>query len=425
MQKIIAEDEQLNVPNNPTIPFIPGDGIGPEIWEATQMVVNDAVQKAYHGEKSINWLEIAAGEKSANEMGEWLPQQSLDVIREHMVAIKGPLTTPVGGGIRSLNVTLRKTLDLFVCLRPVRWFEGIAAPVREPHLIDIIIFRENTEDLYAGIEYAAESPENRTILAFFEENFPTDFAKIRFPENVGLGIKPISKQGSQRLIRAALNYAIQNQRKTVTLVHKGNIMKYTEGAFRNWGYDLAETEFSSQVFTKRQWEIIKKEKGETAAEEQRSAAQRLGKIWVNDVITDAAFQQLLLYPKDFDVIASSNLNGDYLSDAVAAQVGGIGIAPGANINMDSQVAIFEATHGTAPAIAGKDIANPSSLLLSAEMMLRYIGWTEAAQLILSALKKTIKQKFLTADLALYVPKAQLMGTKAFAEKIIKNIPNGG
>lgn len=421
MEKIRSDNNKLLVPNQPTIPFIPGDGIGPEVWEATQAIVDAAVQIAYNGQKSITWMEIAAGEKSAKATGEWLPQETLETIQEYMVAIKGPLTTPVGGGIRSLNVTLRKTLDLFVCLRPVRWFEGVAAPVREPHLIDLIIFRENTEDLYAGIEFAAGTPENQTVLDFFKENFPNDFAKIRFTENVGLGVKPISKQGSERLIRAAINYAIQNQRKTLTLVHKGNIMKYTEGAFRNWGYDLAESEFAEQVFTKRQWETIKKEEGEIAANEQKTKSLQENKIWVNDVITDAAFQQVLLYPQDFDVIASSNLNGDYLSDAIAAQVGGIGIAPGANINMDTQVAIFEATHGTAPAIAGKDIANPSSLLLSAEMLLRYIGWTEAAQLVLSALKKTIKQKYLTADLALYVPEAELMGTKAFAEKVIKNM----
>ncbi|MAT44733.1 MAG: isocitrate dehydrogenase (NADP(+)) [Anaerolineaceae bacterium] len=421
MQKIKCENNQLFVPDQPTIPFIPGDGIGPEVWEATQAIVDAAVQKAYHGQKAITWMEIAAGEKSAQNSGEWLPQATLDTIREYIVAIKGPLTTPVGGGIRSLNVTLRKTLDLFVCLRPIRWFEGVAAPVREPQLIDLIIFRENTEDLYAGIEYAAGTPENQIMLDFFKEKFPKDFAKIRFPENVGLGVKPISKQGSERLVRAAINYAIKNHRKTVTLVHKGNIMKFTEGAFRNWGYDLAESEFSSMVFTKRQWETIKKEEGEAVADEYKKEALRNNKIWINDVITDAAFQQVLLYPADFDVIASTNLNGDYLSDAIAAQVGGIGIAPGANINMDTQVAIFEATHGTAPAIAGKDIANPSSLLLSAEMMLIYIGWTEAAEMILSALKKTIKQKFLTADLALYVPNAELMGTKAFTEKIIKNM----
>ncbi len=421
MEKIRSDNNKLLVPNQPTIPFIPGDGIGPEVWEATQAIVDAAVQIAYNGQKSITWMEIAAGEKSAKATGEWLPQETLETIQEYMVAIKGPLTTPVGGGIRSLNVTLRKTLDLFVCLRPVRWFEGVAAPVREPHLIDLIIFRENTEDLYAGIEFAAGTPENQTVLDFFKENFPNEFAKIRFTENVGLGVKPISKQGSERLIRAAINYAIQNQRKTLTLVHKGNIMKYTEGAFRNWGYDLAESEFAEHVFTKRQWETIKKEEGEIAANEQKTKSLQENKIWVNDVITDAAFQQVLLYPQDFDVIASSNLNGDYLSDAIAAQVGGIGIAPGANINMDTQVAIFEATHGTAPAIAGKDIANPSSLLLSAEMLLRYIGWTEAAQLVLSALKKTIKQKYLTADLALYVPEAELMGTKAFAEKVIKNM----
>ena len=345
----------------------------------------------------------------------------MDSIQEYKIAIKGPLTTPVGGGIRSLNVTLRKTLDLYVCLRPVRWFEGITAPVREPSQIDITIFRENTEDLYAGIEFAADTSENETFQQLLKENFPEQYAKIRFQNSVGLGVKPISKAGSERLIRAAIQYAIDNSKKTLTLVHKGNIMKFTEGAFRNWGYDLAEKEFGHQVFTQQQWQQIKKEYGENAANETKQTALADGKLWVNDVITDAAFQQILLYPAEFDVIASSNLNGDYLSDAIAAQVGGIGIAPGANLNMDSKVAIFEATHGTAPSIAGKNIANPSSLILSAEMMLRYLGWDEAADLIVKALSQTLKDKQLTADLALNVSDAVRLGTKEFAAKIIENM----
>ncbi len=419
--KITCVNGQLIVPDHPIIPVIPGDGIGPEIWEVTQKTVNAAIKSAYGDKKSIQWLEIAAGEKSALESGEWLPDSSIETIREYKVAIKGPLTTPVGGGIRSLNVTLRKTLDLFVCLRPVRWFEGIQAPVREPSQIDITIFRENTEDLYAGIEYAAGTKDSQTLLEFLQNTFPADYQKIRFPQEVGLGIKPISQEGSQRLIRAALNYALENKKKSVTLVHKGNIMKFTEGAFRNWGYDLAETEFAAFTFTKRQWDAIKKDQGEEAANHSKQTAQQSGKIWVNDVITDAAFQQVLLYPQEFDVIAASNLNGDYLSDAVAAQVGGIGIAPGANINMDTKVAIFEATHGTAPSIAGKNMANPSSLLLSAEMLLRYLGWSEAADKVLKAIEKTIREKQLTADLALNNPDAVTLGTTEFAALMIKNL----
>lgn len=420
-QRIKIENDQLVVPDHPTIPFIPGDGIGPEVWSATQAVVNKAVEIAFEGNKRIHWKEIPAGEKSFHANGEWLPQSTLDTIQDHKIAIKGPLTTPIGGGIRSLNVTLRKTLDLFVCLRPVRWFEGIAAPVREPHKIDITIFRENTEDLYAGIEFAAGEKDTQTLLSFLETTFPEDYQKIRFKDQVGLGIKPISLEGSERLIRAAISYAIKNKKKVVTLVHKGNIMKFTEGAFRNWGYALAEREFSNQVFTKKQWETIKTANGESAANTAKKDAMNQGKVWINDVITDAAFQQVLLYPDDFDVIASSNLNGDYLSDAIAAQVGGIGIAPGANMNMDKKVAIFEATHGTAPSIAGKNLANPSSLILSAEMMLRYMGWTEAADLIILALEKTLAQKTLTTDLALYVSDATQVGTKQFADALIGNM----
>lgn len=420
-KKIQMINGTLIVPDTPTIPVIPGDGIGPEVWSATQKMVDAILKTCYQGERSIHWLEITAGEKSAHSNGEWLPKSSIDAIQDYKVAIKGPLTTPVGGGIRSLNVTLRKTLDLFVCMRPVRWFEGVLAPVREPNLIDITIFRENTEDLYAGIEYAAGTEQNQTMLNFLQQTFPLDYEKIRFTHDVGLGIKPISKEGSQRLIRAAISFAIEHHKKTVTLVHKGNIMKFTEGAFRNWGYDLAETEFADYVFSKRYWEQLKQEHGENFANQARQKTLQEGKIWINDVITDAAFQQVLLYPQEFEVIAASNLNGDYLSDAIAAQVGGIGIAPGANLNMESGVAIFEATHGTAPTIAGKNIANPSSLLLSAEMMLRYLGWIEAADLLITALEKTIRQKHLTADLAINNPDAISLGTQEFADQLIKNL----
>jgi len=416
-QIIITEQEKLIVPNFPTIPVIPGDGIGPEVWKATEKVINAALKIAYRGERSIFWKEVLAGEKAFKETGSWLPEQTLSDFRKYIVGIKGPLTTPVGGGIRSLNVALRKDLDLYVCLRPVRWFTGIPAPVLHPENVDITIFRENTEDVYSGIEFAANSPETKLLLEILEQNFPKEKQKIRFQENVGLAIKPISKAGSERLVRAAIEFAIKFHKKTITLVHKGNIMKFTEGAFLEWGYETIEQNYGPSVYTARQWQLCKKNEGEEIANQEKRTALSSGKIWVNDIITDAAFQQVLLYPQDFDLLVTTNLNGDYLSDALAAQVGGIGIAPGANINYHSGVAIFEATHGTAPTIAGKNLGNPSSLILSAEMLLRYIGWERAANLMIAGLESTIEKKYLTADLSGFVENAKQVGTDEFADLI--------
>lgn len=422
-QIIKTELEKLIVPNFPTIPVIPGDGIGPEVWKATEKVINAALKIAYRGERSIFWKEVLAGEKAFKETGSWLPEQTLSDFRKYIVGIKGPLTTPVGGGIRSLNVALRKDLDLYVCLRPVRWFIGIPAPVLHPENVDITIFRENTEDVYSGIEFAANSPETKLLLEILEQNFPKEKQKIRFQENVGLAIKPISKAGSERLVRAAIEFAIKFHKKTITLVHKGNIMKFTEGAFLEWGYETIEQNYGPSVYTARQWQLSKKNEGEEKANQEKRTALSSGKIWVNDIITDAAFQQVLLYPQDFDLLVTTNLNGDYLSDALAAQVGGIGIAPGANINYQSGVAIFEATHGTAPMIAGKNLANPSSLILSAEMLLRYIGWERAANLMIAGLESTIEKKYLTADLSGFVENAKQVGTDEFADLICTAMSN--
>jgi isocitrate dehydrogenase len=422
-QIIITEQEKLIVPNFPTIPVIPGDGIGPEVWKATEKVINAALKIVYRGERSIFWKEVLAGEKAFKETGSWLPEQTLSDFRKYIVGIKGPLTTPVGGGIRSLNVALRKDLDLYVCLRPVRWFTGIPAPVLHPENVDITIFRENTEDVYSGIEFAANSPETKLLLEILEQNFPKEKQKIRFQENVGLAIKPISKAGSERLVRAAIEFAIKFHKKTITLVHKGNIMKFTEGAFLEWGYETIEQNYGPSVYTARQWQLCKKNEGEEIANQEKRTALSSGKIWVNDIITDAAFQQVLLYPQDFDLLVTTNLNGDYLSDALAAQVGGIGIAPGANINYHSGVAIFEATHGTAPTIAGKNLGNPSSLILSAEMLLRYIGWERAANLLIAGLESTIEKKYLTADLSGFVENAKQVGTDEFADHICTAMSN--
>lgn len=418
---IVFNNGELIVPPNPVIPVIPGDGIGPEVWSATKKIVDYANQLAYNGERQIKWKNYLCGQAAFDKTGEWLPDETLQAFRKYVVGIKGPLTTPVSGGIRSLNVALRKALDLFVCLRPVRWFPGIPAPVNHPENVNITIFRENTEDLYTGIEFGAGTNESIQLLNLLEQNFPDQYKKIRFTEDVGFGLKPISKIGSERLVRAALNYALAHGKKNVTLVHKGNIMKFTEGAFRIWGYDLAENEFADQVFTFRQWSNIKKESGEDAANIKKELALKAGKLWINDIITDAAFQQVLLYPQEFDILATTNLNGDYLSDALAAQVGGIGISPGANINYQTGVAIFEATHGTAPMIAGKNIANPSSLLLSAEMLLRYLGWVESANLIIAALEQTIAAGHLTGDLAQFTENASSLSTDDFAEEICKKM----
>ncbi|CAG7646726.1 Isocitrate dehydrogenase [NADP] [Paenibacillus solanacearum] len=417
-ERITIENGQLNVPNNPIIPFIEGDGTGPDIWAASKRVLDAAVEKAYNGEKKIAWYEVFAGEKAFNQYNNWLPADTLTAIREYIVAIKGPLTTPIGGGIRSLNVALRQELDLYVCSRPVRYFKGVPSPVKRPELVDMVIFRENTEDIYAGIEWAAGSEEVKKVLAFLQNEMGVN--KIRFPETSGIGVKPVSSEGSKRLIRAAIEYAIQHNRKTVTLVHKGNIMKFTEGAFKNWGYELAEQEFGDQTFTWAQYDKIKEAQGTDAANQAQKEAEAAGKIIVKDAIADIALQQVLTRPTDFDVIATLNLNGDYLSDALAAQVGGIGIAPGANINYVTGHAIFEATHGTAPKYAGLDVVNPGSVILSGVMMLEHLGWLEAAELIYKGMEKAINNKTVTYDFARLMEGATEVKCSEFANQIIKN-----
>ncbi|KLV26462.1 isocitrate dehydrogenase [Niallia circulans] len=418
-EKITVVDGVLNVPANPIVPYIEGDGIGPDIWAASSRVLDAAVEKAYNGEKKIVWKEVLAGEKAFNETGEWLPSETLDVIREYLIAIKGPLTTPVGGGIRSLNVALRQELDLFVCLRPVRWFEGVPSPVKRPQDTDMVIFRENTEDIYAGIEYEKGSEAASKLINFLQQEMGVN--KIRFPETSGIGIKPISEEGTSRLVRAAINYAIKEGRKSVTLVHKGNIMKYTEGAFKNWGYELAEKEFGDKVFTWAQYDRIKEEQGSDAANKAQSQAEAEGKIIIKDSIADIFLQQILTRPKEFDVVATMNLNGDYISDALAAQVGGIGIAPGANINYETGHAIFEATHGTAPKYAGLDKVNPSSVILSGVLLLEHLGWTEAAQLVIQSVEKTIASKVVTYDFARLMDGATEVKCSEFGDELIKNM----
>ncbi len=437
--KITIKNGKLKVPNDPIVPFIEGDGTGPDIWKASVRVIDAAVEKAYKGKKKIEWKEVLAGEKAFNQTGNWLPDETLAAFNEYLVGIKGPLTTPVGGGIRSLNVALRQILDLYVCLRPVRYYTGTPSPVKRPEAVDMTIFRENTEDIYAGIEYAAGSDEAKKVLEFLKRNFNKNFETIRFntvKKNkdyikkakiesdddvmVGLGIKPVSKVGSQRLIRSAIEYAVLNKKPHVTLVHKGNIMKYTEGAFRDWGYELAEKEFSESTYTWMQWERTKKASGEKAANDEMKAAQTAGKVIVKDAIADIALQQVLTRPEDFSVIATLNLNGDYLSDALAAQIGGIGIAPGANINYVTGHAIFEATHGTAPKYAGLDKVNPGSVILSAAMMLEYFGWDAAAQLIHKGLEKAISGKRVTYDFARLMDGATELKCSEFADEMIKS-----
>lgn len=419
--KITFQNGQLQVPDDPIIPFIEGDGIGPDVWNASKRVLDAAVAKAYSGQRHINWLEVYAGEKANELTGAWLPEATLDACREYIIAIKGPLTTPIGGGIRSLNVALRQILDLYVCLRPVRWFDGVPSPVRHPELVDMVIFRENTEDIYAGIEFQQGTPENKRFLQLLSDNFPDLYKKIRFPDSSGIGIKPISQEGTARLIRSAIQYAIDNSRKSVTIVHKGNIMKFTEGAFRNWAYEIAESEFSDHTYTWDQWERTRAESGNTAANDEQRAALDGGKILIKDAIADITLQQVLTRPSEFDVIATMNLNGDYLSDALAAQVGGIGIAPGGNINYLTGHAIFEATHGTAPKYAGLDKVNPSSILLSGEMMLRYMGWTEAADLVFGAMDRTIAEKIVTYDLARLMEGATEVKCSEFANALIERL----
>ncbi|MBW8351454.1 NADP-dependent isocitrate dehydrogenase [Bacillus sp. IITD106] len=418
-EKITVENGVLHTPNNPIIPFIEGDGIGPDIWAAAQRVMDAAVEKAYAGEKKIEWKEVYAGEKAFNKFGEWLPEETLNTIREYFIAIKGPLTTPIGGGIRSLNVALRQELDLFVCLRPVRYFQGVPSPIKRPEDTDMVIFRENTEDIYAGIEYKEGSEEVKKVIKFLQEEMGVN--KIRFPETSGIGIKPVSAEGTKRLVRAAINYAIKEGRKSVTLVHKGNIMKFTEGAFKNWGYELAEEEFGDKVFTWDQYDRIKAEQGTDAANKAQSDAEAAGKIIIKDAIADIFLQQILTRPKEFDVVATMNLNGDYISDALAAQVGGIGIAPGANINYETGHAIFEATHGTAPKYAGLDKVNPSSVLLSGVLMLEHLGWNEAADLIIKSVEKTIESKVVTYDFARLMEGATEVKTSEFATALIENM----
>ncbi|MDR4935968.1 NADP-dependent isocitrate dehydrogenase [Rossellomorea marisflavi] len=418
-EKITNENGQLNVPNHPIVPFIEGDGTGPDIWASSQRVLDAAVEKAYNGERKIEWKEVYAGEKAFNKTGEWLPAETLDAIREYFIAIKGPLTTPVGGGIRSLNVALRQELDLFTCLRPVRYFEGVPSPVKRPEDTDMVIFRENTEDIYAGIEYAKGSDEVKKLISFLQDEMGVN--KIRFPETSGIGIKPVSEEGTSRLVRAAINYAITEGRKSVTLVHKGNIMKFTEGAFKNWGYELAEKEFGDKVFTWAQYDKIKDADGLDAANKAQSDAEAAGKIIVKDSIADIFLQQILTRPAEFDVVATMNLNGDYISDALAAQVGGIGIAPGANINYESGHAIFEATHGTAPKYAGLDKVNPSSVILSGVLLLEHLGWNEAADLITKSMEKTIASKVVTYDFARLMDGATEVKCSEFGTALIDNM----
>ena len=419
--KIAMLDGKLNVPNNPVVPFIEGDGIGPDIWRAACRILDSAVSIAYGDQRKISWMEVFAGQKAYDSYGEWLPDNTVHAFRELLVGIKGPLTTPVGGGIRSLNVALRQQLDLYVCQRPVRWFDGVPSPVKNPQRVDMVIFRENTEDIYAGIEFEEGTEEVRIFQNLLKESFPDLSKKIRFPETSGIGIKPISIEGTERLVRAAIKYAVDNNRKSVTMVHKGNIMKFTEGAFRNWGYELAEREFSSETYTWSQWEHTKANSGEAAANDEQDEAIAVGRILIKDTIADITLQQVLTRPSEFDVIATMNLNGDYLSDALAAQVGGIGIAPGGNINYSTGVAVFEATHGTAPKYTDQDKVNPGSVALSGEMMLRYMGWTEAADLIIKGISGAIKSRTVTYDFHRLMEGATLLKCSEFGDAVIANM----
>ena len=424
--KITLVNGKLSVPDRPILPFIEGDGTGRDIWRASQRVLDAAVEKAYGGKRKIAWTEVYAGEKAFTKYNNWLPDETIEAFREYLIGIKGPLTTPIGGGIRSLNVALRQLLDLYVCLRPVRWFKGVPSPVKNPQKVDMVIFRENTEDIYAGIEWEAGSEQAKKILGFLEKEFPKEFKKIRFPGSTGIGIKPVSREGSERLVRAAIQYALRLNRKSVTFVHKGNIMKFTEGAFRNYGYALAEREFGDRVYTWEQWERTKASKGEDAANAEQKAALQAGKLLIKDAIADITLQQVLTRPDEFDVVATHNLNGDYLSDALAAQVGGIGIAPGGNVNYVTGHAIFEATHGTAPKYADLDKVNPGSVILSGEMMFRHLGWNEAADLIVKGMDGAIGAHRVTYDFARLmkqegVPDVVEVKTSQFGDEIIKHM----
>ena len=417
-ERIRFSNGKLHVPQRPIVPFIEGDGTGPDIWRASVRVFDAAVEKAYGGVRRVAWMEVYAGQKAFDRFGEWLPEETIEAFREFLVGIKGPLTTPVGGGIRSLNVALRKALDLYVCLRPVRYFPGVPSPVKHPEDVDMVIFRENTEDIYTGVEFEAGTRDSTDLLAWLEHEKPEAYAKIRFPQSSGFSLKPVSKEGTERLVRAAIEYALQNKRRSVTLVHKGNIMKFTEGAFRNWGYELAEREFGERVYTWAQWERTKQARGEQAANAEQQAALQNGRLLIKDAIADIAFQQTITRARDFDVIATTNLNGDYLSDALAAQVGGIGIAPGGNLNYVTGHAVFEATHGTAPKYANQDKVNPGSVILSGELMLRYLGWAEAADCILHGMEGAIAAKAVTYDFHRLMEGATLVSTSQLADSVV-------
>ena len=420
-QKVTIKNGVLQVPNHPIIPFVEGDGTGRDIWRASKRVFDAAVEKAYLGDREIAWMEVFAGEKAFNKYDSWLPDETIDVFQEYLVGIKGPLTTPIGGGIRSLNVALRKALDLYVCQRPVHYYTGVPSPVKHPEYVDMVVFRENTEDIYTGIEFEDGTEGNRQFTQLLQEYFPEDYNKIRFPDTAGFGIKPVSKEGTYRLVRAAIRYALENNRRSVSLVHKGNIMKYTEGSFRGWGYEVAEAEFSDQVYTWNQWDQTVASQGETAANLELEQALKAGKLLIKDVIADIVFQQTITRAREFDIIATMNLNGDYLSDALAAQVGGIGIAPGGNINYDTGHAIFEATHGTAPKYADKDVVNPGSVVLSGEMMFRYMGWHEAADLIVKGMEGAIAAKTVTYDFHRLMDDADLLKTSEFGTAVIQHM----
>ena len=420
---ITMQNGLLVVPDNPIIPYIEGDGTGPDIWRATVRVLDAAVESAYSGQRKIHWLEVYAGEKANTLFNTWLPDETVTACRDFLVSIKGPLTTPIGGGIRSLNVALRQMLDMYVCLRPVRWFKGVPSPVKNPGAVDMVIFRENTEDIYAGLEFEQGSDDNKLFLKLLQDNFPKQFSKIRFPETSGIGIKPVSQEGTERLVRSAIDYCLIQKRKSLTIVHKGNIMKFTEGAFRNWAYALAEREYPDQTYTWSQWERTKAQSGEAVANKEQADALAQGRVLIKDAIADIALQQVLTRPEDFDVIATLNLNGDYLSDALAAQVGGIGIAPGGNINYLTGTAVFEATHGTAPKYANLDKVNPGSLILSGEMMLRYMGWTEAADAIIKAMDTAIASKQVTYDFARLMDNAIEVKCSEFADVLIESLFN--
>ncbi|MUV39344.1 Isocitrate dehydrogenase (NADP(+)) [Lentibacillus sp. JNUCC-1] len=418
-EKITVENGNLNVPDRPVIPFIEGDGTGPDIWAAARKVIEAAVDKAYDGKKAIEWKEVYAGQKAFDKTGEWLPKATLDTIDEYKIAIKGPLTTPIGGGFRSLNVALRQELDLFTCLRPVRYFNGVPSPVKKPEDVDMVIFRENTEDIYAGIEWQKGSDDVKKVIDFLQNEMGVK--NIRFPETSGIGVKPVSEEGTKRLVRAAIDYALNENRRNVTLVHKGNIMKFTEGAFKAWGYEVAEEEYGDKVFTWAEYDRIVEKDGKEAANKAQDEAVAAGKIIVKDAIADIFLQQILTRANEFDVVATMNLNGDYVSDALAAQVGGIGIAPGANINYDTGHAIFEATHGTAPKYAGMDKVNPSSVILSGVLMLEHLGWREAGDLITKAMDKTIASKVVTYDFARLMDNSKEVKTSEFGDELIKNM----